>query len=267
MVGDNLLLKEKQAELTRLKEEFLDLFKKHEDLCKENFVIYNRYNLTFGQKFYERYLLYCENERLRRKIEMYQAYLNRGERIDKGFVETMLDAELRENELRLETLLQEYQNAQEFEKLPVLSPEEDDEIDRIYLKIAKRIHPALHPDFAETQKDLWLKATNAYGSNDLEALQACEVIVDGLGEEAPPEDDKMDAEIENIKKKNEELKNQNLAIIRSFPYNQKELLSDSEWVQDKLDEIENDIKLFRESMEFLKGKLKEIDPTYEKEIC
>lgn len=267
MIGENFVFREKQNELSRLKEEFLALFKRQEDIFKENFVIYNRYNLLFGEKYFERYLLFCEGERLRRKIELYQSYINRGEEIDKGFVEAVLNAEFREYEERLEKILEEYRAAQEFEKLPLLTKEEAREVKRIYLKIAKRIHPDLNSDFNEEMKELWLKTLNAYKLNDLETLQECEVLLDSFILPSPPVAfEKLDAEIENFKKKIRKLQRKNRKLEKSFPYNQKELLTDSEWVNDKLEDLDRDIELLKKSLEFLKERLQEIDPTYEKEI-
>jgi len=269
VVGNNLNLQEKLAELARLREEFLQLFNKYEDISKENFALFNRYNLLFGEKYYERYLLFCEAERLRRKIELYQFFINRGEEIDKGYVETVLDAEFRELEERLEVLLEENQAAREFEKLPFLTQEETRDLERIYLKIAERIHPDLTPDFDERKKELWIKTLNAYKLNDLETLKECEAQLDKCLEGKPrrPDYEKLDEEIEAFKAKNSLLRERNRKLMQSFPYNHKNLLDDPEWIKDKLKELDRDIELFRRSLELLRERLQEIDPSYEKEIC
>lgn len=269
MVGVNLFISEKEKELENLKEKYLMLYKKHEDLCKENFVIYNRYNLVFGEKYYERYLLFLECERLRRKIELYQFYLNREEKIDKVLVESMLNAEFLEYEKKLALILEEYQLAQEFDKLPVLSAAEIREIKRIYLKIVKKIHPDLNPNF-KSQKDLWEKTLRAYKLNDLKTLQECEFILDNCLFEVKnekPEVAKLDEEISKFNQKITEIKEKNIDLVNSFPYNQKRLLSNYHLIQEKLEEITADIELFRESLVLLENRIREIDPTYEKEIC
>jgi len=268
VVGFNLNILEKERELKNLKEKYLMLFKKHEDLSKEKFVIYNRYNLVFGEKYYERYLLYFECERLRRKIELYQVYLNREEKIDKILVESLLNAEFLEYEEKLALILEEYRLAQDFDKLPALSVKDVREIKRIYLKIVKKIHPDLNPNFQNYQ-DLWERTLRAYKMNDLKTLQECEFILDNfIFEEKYKEPQiELDAEIAKFQQKITEIKEKNIDLINSFPYNQKHLLNNPELIQEKLEEIAIDIELFRENHAILENRIREIDPTYEKEIC
>jgi hypothetical protein len=270
MIGENLLVKEREEELNNLKEMFLIVYKEHEDLSKECVVLYNRYNLVFGKIFYDRYLLYTEILRFKRKIELYQSYLNREEEIDKNLVEVILNSELKEYEEKLAKILEEYRLAEEFNRLPLLSKNEIYEVKRIYLKIAKRIHPDIDPNFNEIKKDLWQKTLNAYKLNDLETLRECEYILDNflhLEESKENELDNLDQEIEKLKSKIEKLQNRNNYIVNTFPYDQKELLNNSTLIDEKLLEVKADIELFRENLGNLEKRLKEIDPDYEKEIC
>lgn len=77
----------------------------------------------------------------------------------------------------------------------------------------------------------------------------------------------MDAEIAKFQQKITEIKEKNIDLINSFPYNQKHLLNNPELIQEKLEEIAIDIELFRENHAILENRIREIDPTYEKEIC
>lgn len=270
MLGQNLEMQEKKAELSALKEALLLASKHYEDLNKECVVLYHRYNLVFGDCFYRRYQLLFECERLRRQIELYQYYLNREEKINRQEAEQTLKKEVQEYEKKLQKILEEYQNAQEFAQLPLLSSADVKEIKRIYLKIAKAVHPDLNPHFAEAEKDLWLKTLNAYKNNDLHCLQECEFIFDYYLKPAVTEITELEAineQIASFRRKIEEYQDRINLLCNTFPYNQKELLNNAALISEKINEVDQDIELFQERLEILEQRLREIDPDYHKELC
>lgn len=55
--------------------------------------------------------------------------------------------------------------------LPVLSDEDTILIQELYREIVQRYHPQMHPEITESQKDLFLKAQDAYRRRDLAALK------------------------------------------------------------------------------------------------
>ncbi|NLD26459.1 MAG: hypothetical protein GX661_03775, partial [Acholeplasmataceae bacterium] len=251
MIGSNLEILEKQAELATLKEVLLLISKQHEDLNKECVVIYHQYNFVFGECFYQRYQLYYECERLRRQIELYQYYLNREEKVNRQEVEQILLKEFLEYEQKLSKIFSEYQAAVEYNQSPFLSAEDIKEIKRIYIKIAKAIHPDLNPDFDEAKKDLWLKTLNAYKDNNLPVLQECEFLFDNYVHHEIEEETELDAlseKIASFRKKIEDYQDRINLICNTFPYNQKELLENKVLIAEKINEVEQDIELFRERL-------------------
>ena len=99
-------------------------------------MIYNRYNLLFGEKYFERYLLFCEGAFAEKKSSSISLH-HRGEEIDKGFVEGVR-TRFREYEERLERFWKN--TGRPRVKTSASDQEEAREVKRIYLKIAKRIH-------------------------------------------------------------------------------------------------------------------------------
>ncbi len=270
MLGDNFLILQKQAELSKFKESFLSIYKEYEDLQKDSYAIYHSYNLVFGESYHRRYLLYCECERTRRRIELCQYYLNRQEKIDHQEILKVLDNEFKEYEKKLQRIYEEYQAAQAYDQLPRLTNEEISEIKRIYIKIAKAIHPDLNLEYDKNHQELWFKTLSAYKNNDLETLKLCEFLLDyqiKVEEKQESNLDILQNQIESYQQRIEEYQDKSNYIINTFPYNQKDLLNNETLVKEKLQEVEKDIVLFETRLNKLKEQLRKIDPTYEKEIC
>lgn len=265
-VGINHRYQEKLKHFETLKQRFLRLYKENEDLLKENVVIYNQYNFVFGKYYYRRYELYCLCERLKRKLELCQAYLNKEEAIDENKVEIILDQEFEEYLKKLQLILDEYNNAVKFNKLPNLSDSEIKEIKRIYIKIAKAIHPDVNLNPTEDDRELWQKTLNAYKSNHLKTLEECEFYLDNYRSIPNQEITSMDVIEQEIKKYQEKIaayQSKNDYLMNSFPYDQKELLQNEMMVQEKLKEVQDDIILFTERLNHLETMLKEILPKNE----
>lgn len=265
-VGTNQLYQEKKQYLEKLKQNFLFIYKESEDLLKENVVIYNQYNLVFGKHYYRRYELYCFCERLKRKLELCQVYLNKEEEIDENQVEITLDREFEEYLKRLQLILDEYNNAVSFNNLPNLSDLEIKEIKRIYIKIAKAIHPDVNLNITEDDKKLWQKALNAYKINDLKTLKECEFYLDIYHSLPTKEITSIDVIEQEIKKyiaKIASYQSKNDYLRNSFPYDQKELLQNEIMIQVKLKEVQDDIILFTERLNHLETMLSKILPKNE----
>lgn len=255
---------EDRDQLQNLKDQFLDLYQEYLDLGKENVVIYHEYNYLFGKAYHRRYELYCLCERSRRKIEMYQETLKRGEMIHEEAVEEKLDEEFTEYIRKLNIIAEEYQNAVRFHELPDLPKTEVEEIGRIYQKIAKTIHPEVYPEPTEAVKDLWQKTVRSYKENNLEDLQECEQLLDNLPKTESRKDDR---DFLRYEKGIDDLRQKINYLMASFPYNQKELVQNRTSAEERLFEVEKDIIFFSENLKRLEARLEELNPVYEKNLC
>lgn len=112
-------------------------------------------------------------------------------------------------------------------------------IKRLYRKIVKRLHPDVHPNPTEREKELLNKAHEAYKKGDLDALQK---IWEELAGADMPEDEYKDTpeDIARIKEVIkilqglcDELIRQIQKIKGEFPYTMKSFLEDEEAVAEK----------------------------------
>ena len=186
------------------------------------------YMTKIGALEYKVYEFECKLWRIRRKIELIQAKLNRQEVVILPLIEKMLDEEFREYEERLTEYLQMVTEALWVANLDCLSPPEIEEIKTLYRRIMKSLHPDLNPNQSEEHQILFLQAVKAYSESDLHTLQTIDLLITSISE--PTSDD---SDLEQMEKQKVELTNRLeklLAMIEniknSFPYNTRELLQD-----------------------------------------
>jgi len=268
-LGKNILFEKKQQECENLKELFAEIYKEYEDIQKESKYLYHKYSFLFGEANYNKYQSYLLCLRLRRKVEMYQAFINRQENINYVEVEKALEKELEVHIKKLQTIMQDFIGATKYFHLSELSNEEVKEIKHLFYKIAKKIHPDITGEYIEAHKDLWEKSLEAYQNNDLNTLRECAFLLDNLlfnvVQTSALED--IIKKIGNYQTKIKEYKEKVVEIINSFPYNHKQLLFDKKYVEEEILKItEEDLKYQERSEEYLR-LLSEMIPTSEKEIC
>ena len=268
-VGKNIEYCEIKQELENVKDYFTEIYKEYEDLLKESKHIYRQYCFLFGEIHYKKYQSYLLCLRLKRKLELYQTYVNRQEEINYQEVEAKLDEEMFEHHDKLREILIDYVDASLYFRSKRLSEEEVKELRRIYYKIAKRIHPDITGEFTEAQKDLWKKTLNAYQQNDLETIRECEFLLENLvGINRPPSTfEAMKAEITRFYNKIEEYKLKSQKIINSFPYNQGSLLNDEKYLENELNKLTAEYVAYQEKAEEYLELLEDMIPSSKKEIC
>ena len=125
--------------------------------------IHREYMEKIGQ--YEREAIEKELEAvlLEKKKRMIQVCINRREKIDMDKIDAQLNQEREE-------LLQRAGLAQVQEQ-HTLTPEEEEELRKLYKEIVDGYHPSVHPDLNETQKTLFNKAVEAYQHQDLTMMR------------------------------------------------------------------------------------------------
>ena len=138
-----------------------------------------------------------------------------------------------------EELREQYNYAQESEPLTHV---EVQEIKSIYRRIAKRIHPDVHPETMEDEilRDLWGMTAVSYRARDLEALQTLEIRVrkrivelGGIDEE--------DVEIDDLEEKIEQVESEIEKIITTDPYQYSVFLIRDDLVTQRHEDLEEEI--------------------------
>ena len=119
-------------------------------------------------------------------------------------------------------------------------------IRKIYRRIAKMLHPDLHPEVAESEelRDLWNRMTMAYECNDLKELEELEVLAAAALADRGGKEWKVD--VPDLEEKIAALENEIAMITDTNPYQYKFLLEDPDAVREKEDALQEEIRQYRE---------------------
>lgn len=229
--------------------------------CK---LIKAEYMSKIGVLEYKVYEFQMKYLRLKRKLELYQVYINRQEVPNETEIETQLENEYREYEQKIKDMYEDVQNSLVGLTGKVLSEEDSAEVKRLYRILVKKLHPDLNPNYTEDTKQLFLKAEYAYQNGDLKTLQNILLLIEDINTN---KDELEIGELEELKNKKKKL----LVIIEdlysaidkiknSFPYNQIDFIKDKEQIAIKQKELNatlDDLKTAYKELEDRLKKLKE----------
>ena len=119
----------------------------------------------------------CEVGRLRRKLALIQAQLNRRCVPDLPGIEETLEREFREWEARVRAAAQGVEQAER--QLGSLMSEHDaHELRRLYRMLVRRLHPDLNGELDENGKLYWERVQTAYANCDVAELEALAVLTE-----------------------------------------------------------------------------------------
>ena len=246
-----------KQEVEKLRTEVSMLLQEKDELrytiCKN---IEMEYMLKIGGLEYRAYQAQCEVKRLKRKMEMLQAAVNRQEKADLTKIEKQLDQEFAQYQRNLDEQMRKMNEALKRKDARMLSKEETKELKKLYHSIVKALHPDLNPDITDTQKQLFENAVNAYKSGDLEALRAIYLMVGepvdtSAGEGAPKADaiKALTKEKDRLTKCLQSLQEDIAEIKSKYPYTMKEILEDEEKTEAKKEELNRILKKYEEMAE------------------
>jgi hypothetical protein len=123
--------------------------------------------------------LQFEVKRLKKLTEAAVACLNRNESIIWDTIEEQVDSLIAED---YEKIMEEASRVAEANYLlsNLESPQRSVEIRKLYREVAKKLHPDLHPDFGEKEKQLWHAVQQAYEFCDPDSLRALFIMAQDL---------------------------------------------------------------------------------------
>ena len=226
-------------------------------ICKN---IETKYMLELGNLEYRLYQSECIIMRLKRKVELIQMRINRQEKIDVATIDELLDEQFREYQQNLEEKIKKMNEAIERDNGEVLTEQQVKELKKLYRAIVKALHPDLNPNVTKQQIKLFQNAVTAYKNGDLQTLR----IINEMISNNHSEDDNTD----NIEKMRDELIrldrmissiNGDVEKIKSeYPYTMKDILFDKEQLNQKKQELKDNIDQCNELVSFYKTKIQHL---------
>lgn len=236
-------------ELDKLNAEFLELFSVHKDMVDNEPVLYSLYLNKLGFLTFRLFEKKTEYSKVKMKMELIQAALNRDEKPDLAKIEKSLNAQLADYYKQIA------ENADDLEKAKsvlqnLLPPEFVKELKELFHTLCKRLHPDLHPNQTEEDKDLFLKVKAAYDLNNLIELKKIFLHLDSNKEETVSllTSDEKQKRIEYLRNSIHSLKEKIQKLSDSFPHNLKELISDDEKIAVEQDTIKNQIRFYEKEI-------------------
>lgn len=190
-----------------------------------------------------------EASRLKMKMNLVQAAVNRNETPDLNAIEQEITTRLQIYYAQIQAQSAALDDAKKV--LSHLIPEEETQKMReIFRVLCKRLHPDLNPNQTEEEKDLFIKVKAAYDLHRLGDLQNMLLYLDHTsmeklklvsGDEKTERIKHLEGLIASLKSKIDQLK-------RSFPFSIKELIFDEEYIAQKQGEIRALIATAEEEM-------------------
>jgi hypothetical protein len=193
-----------------------------------------RYLQLVGENKLELLNYQLEAFMLRRKMEMIRAAINRGSPILIEVIETLVQAEVKEQREKMQLEAEKLQQALRLVNTPPLADDDAAELKQLYYKLARMLHPDMNPDSTPEQQALWLQVAEAYKQGNLERLRGLMV----LAESGQPDFiKKLSSSVEELVRRSNYLQmiiDANLAQIEkiksSFPYTHIDNFNDDTWV-------------------------------------
>ena len=247
-------------EYERLQQEYSELVAKRDDLLQhEGPLLEALYMTTIGQLLYEELCLQQDIALLKYERDLLQAYENRGEEPDfeeilekveetaKSFNENLKKEE--EKRKKAKAFVDEHQEEQSKQK-----EAERIELKAIYKRLVHRLHPDLHPEQTEWERELFLKVQEAYEKQDLNTLrQLEEELNSGMSSEEMDNEtvEEWEERIQKLKDLISAIKEEITRIENGFPFTYRTNLYDQEWVSATQEEIRVRIELLQKEKERL----------------
>lgn len=248
-------------DISRIRIEITTLLGERDELvlviCKN---IENKYMLVLGNLEYKVYKAECGYLRVKRKMELIQAKVNRGEKVDIEKIETLLDEEFREYEQQMEAQMGKINDALKWSEGKELSAADTMEVKRLYRKIVKVLHPDLNPEITREERELFFNAVAAYEAGDLVTLRIIvETISEGVDfnlEEAPlcqlvKEKERLEELLDNLRASIDKVKTE-------YPYILKDILEDEEAVAMRKEDLKRLFEQYREATRLYQDRIKEM---------
>lgn len=220
-----------------------ELLTRRDEVKKQAFQYERAYVREFGDLILQVFQLKIECIRKKKTIEYCQVFINRGQSVDQNALQEYLQKELAEYQAQLDDMIKDNEAAKKHERVT-----EADmlKIKRIYHRLVKKIHPDINPITSENEElmGLWERLVIAYNCNDFKEMEEIEVLVNAVLDKLDL--GTMDITIPNIDEKIAEIQAEIERITNTDPYQYKFLLEDAEAVEQKKQELRDELKEYED---------------------
>jgi len=205
------------------------------------------YQKKIGYKELERMETEITARRCKRQIELIQAAVNRQESIEEDEIEKKLDNEFQEWYEKIEEQYQKVKDAEDRLKC-LLSDEDNAEFNKLYRKLVFKLHPDLNPNQSKDEENLWHRVQFAYEGGDLDEMRSLSIIIDAQHEtiELPSAMDVLQKRKEKLTDQIQKTINNMSELEQKFPFNIVSKLADKDWINTKVEEIQEKVNQWQE---------------------
>lgn len=250
-----------KEEYLRLQKEYTELVAKRDEmlLC-EGPRLEAKYMEAIGQLQYEVLQLEYEVALLKLERDLMQSYLNRGEGIEVATVQMKVEEtaktyqeDLQEEEEKIEAAKAYNEEHQEDDSKE--RKEELRSLKQLYKSLVHRLHPDLHPDQSEWEKELFLKVQEAYANQDYDKLRQLEEQLNaGQTTSGAPDEsiDEWEKRVARLKEQIAKLCQEIEHLESQFPFTYRKKLRSPKWMASQRAELELKIEQLQKERDRLR---------------
>ena len=238
-----------QTQLEELRLESAKLYLKAEYMqFEERPLLLSLYETHIGKMLFHEFQLNVEIRILNLEAQLYQAYINRNARPDEEQIATRIRLEQEKFKAEIEEKEANIKAAQDYLNAPSYSKEETEELRNLYRLIAKALHPDLHPEQTQKEKDLFLKAVSAYRIGDIFVLRqiALALTEESIGDipeiDLPRLIEKAQETVDSFRQRIDQMNS-------VFPFIYRDKLTNADWIKEQQVEIAERISAAKKQLE------------------
>ena len=232
-----------KTEKTTEYEEYELLLLRRDNLRKEAEQFHLNYLRVFGDLMTEVFQQKVECIRRKKIIAYCQKLANRGADINRADLDAYIEQVMAEYRTELEQMIRTVSAIKNSGKI---SSYDKKKVKEIYYRLVRLIHPDIRPELAQDEviHDYWQRIVVAYRHNDIEELEELDVLVRTYLKQHNIEAGEIS--LSNIKERITAIEKEIQTIISTDPYQYRFILEDKNAVNDRKQELKDELKSFRE---------------------